>query len=80
MTDLLGHVFYASLFAGQFLITRKSAWGWLFRLVGDVGWSIIGLCLGLTCIWAWGLVFIATDVKGFLTWRKMAPTAAPPKT
>lgn len=76
MTDLLGHVFCACLFAGQILITRRSAWGWLLHLVGDVGWFILGLCLGLTCIWAWGAVFIAIDVRGFLAWR--GPTEVPP--
>lgn len=68
MTDALGHVFYGSLFLGQYLLTRKSKWGWVLRCVGDVGWTVIGMHLGLTCIWMWGFAFLANDIKGYLDW------------
>lgn len=67
-TDVLGHVFYACLFLGQFLLTRKSTWGWACRFVGDLGWAVLGFTLGLTCIWSWGILFLLNDIKGYLTW------------
>ena len=75
MTDLLGHVFYLCLFIGQFLLTRKSTWGWVARFVGDLGWSVIGIHLGMTCIWSWGFLFLLSDIKGYLTWKQNDTTS-----
>ena len=68
MIDALGHVFYAALFAGQFLLTRKSTWGWVCRFIGDLGWTVLGFILGLTCVWGWGILFLYNDIKGYRTW------------
>lgn len=78
VVDLLGHVFYATLFVGQVLLTRRNVAGWALRLIGDAGWIVLGLYLGLSCVWAWGALFLAMDIRGLLAWGKSEPAAHRP--
>lgn len=68
--DLCGHVFYAFIFGGLVLLSKRNILGWPVRLVGEAGWLGIGIYLNLTSVWAWGAVFVAMDLYGFYTWRK----------
>ena len=70
MVDIIGHIGYAFLMAGQILLTAKSAWGWALRFIGELTWISIGFYLGMTSIWSWGIVFAAIDVRGFFKWKK----------
>ena len=75
MLDILGHVAYSSLAFGMFLLARKNLWGWVFRFIGEVGWLWIGVQMGMSSIWTWGLLFLAMEVYGFWSWRRDGPPA-----
>jgi len=62
--DTLGHVFYASLALGMILLVRGSPWGWVFRLIGELGWMVLGIVIGFSSIVVWGAIFIAVDCVG----------------
>lgn len=68
--DIFGHIFYAFLLVGMILLARKSKWGWACRFVGEFGWVIIGVIIGMSSIWSWGIVFMCIDFYGFMRWRK----------
>lgn len=62
LIDLIGHVAYAALFAGQYAIAHGHHEGWALRLAGEVTWVLIGVKLRLTSVWMWGAVFAALDL------------------
>ena len=70
MADIAGHFGYFFIVVGMWLLTQKSYWGFAFRLVGETIWAVVGLCIGLTSIWAWGGVFMALDIRGIIKWRR----------
>jgi len=69
LPDLLGHLFYISILIGTVLLTRKHKYGWLFRVVGDIGWVVIGCIIGMYSIMIWSTVFCLNDLRGFLKWK-----------
>lgn len=69
MIDLLGHLGYALVFAGGILLARKNRAGWLLRVAGGLVWTAIGITMGMSSIWVWGLLFLALDSKGYMSWR-----------
>jgi len=71
MIDILGHLFYISIFIGMLLLKQKSRAGWLFRLVGEIGWVILGFKLGLTSVWIWGIIFAVVDIAAFIKWNNI---------
>ena len=72
MLDLFGHVAYALLFGGMFLVTKKLRAGWAIKGAGDVIWVAIGWQLGMTSIVMWGVGFVMMDALGWWRWRKNA--------
>ena len=68
--DLFGHAGYILLLVGQLLITKKRKIGFLIRLVGELGWGVIGLALGMSSIVIWSLVFAVVEVVGWVRWRR----------
>ena len=70
MTNLLGHIGYIFLVVGMILIARKHAIGWIFRMSGEVLWTIVGFALNMSSIWFWCLVFFCLDAYGYLSWKK----------
>lgn len=70
MIDYLGHIFYALIFWGTYSVANKNRAGWVFRFIGEAGWAILGVYLGLSSIWIWGLVFLCNDAYGYLKWRE----------
>jgi hypothetical protein len=70
MLDFFGHLGYASIMVGMFLLARRNAYGWVARLLGDAGWVALGFALGMSSIILWGLVFIAVDISGWRKWRE----------
>lgn len=66
--DLWGHVGYAFIFLGTVFIAAKSLWGWAFRFVGELIWVGLGVALGLTSIWCWGVLFMCIDSMAFVNW------------
>ena len=70
MIDFFGHLAYASIMVGMFLLARRNAYGWVARLLGDAGWVVLGFALGMSSIVLWGLTFIAVDIAGWRKWRK----------
>ena len=67
--DTYGHLFYATILIGTFLISRKRKTGWLYRVVGDVGWVAIGYLIGMYSIVAWSAVFALNDLRGYFLWK-----------
>lgn len=71
MTDMLGHLFYLLLLSGTIIIGyKKSSWGWLLRFLGGIGWTFLGIHLGLSSIWVWSTAFALWDIITFFKWRK----------
>lgn len=71
MTELqnyVGHFAYSLVFLGMFMVARKQVSGWVFRLLGELLWVVIGFQMGASSIWGWGLAFIAVDVIGYWSW------------
>jgi len=69
MTNLFGHIAYIFIVIGMILLSYKRWEGWLFRFVGEFVWMFIGLYLGMSSIWFWGLVFILIDLYGAILWK-----------
>jgi len=65
--DLIGHLGYIILVAGLLMVGRNLTVGWFVRFIGEMIWVVLGFAMGMTSIWAWGLVFAGID---FYTWRK----------
>lgn len=70
MIDFFGHIGYLTIFIGVVLLSRHHPWGWIFRLVGEVIWFGVGIALGLSSVWMWGIVFICMDIYGWYKWRQ----------
>jgi len=68
--DFIGHIGYASFFAGMILLGRTNELGWLFRVLGGIIWISVGFAIGLTSIWAWGFAFLLVDIRSYFRWRK----------
>ena len=64
----LGHIGYILILLGMFLLANASYWGWLFRIVGELIWTYVGLKLHMSSIWLWGFIFILFDTYGFIKW------------
>jgi hypothetical protein len=67
--DLMGHVAYALVFGGVFLLAKEMQMGWALRFLGELGWIFIGLKLRMTSIWAWGVGFAILDAMGYFMWE-----------
>ena len=68
--DTLGHFAYLWILIGMVLLTGKHSIGWLIRLVGELLWVGIGILMGMSSIWFWGIVFMSIDLHGWLKWRR----------
>jgi hypothetical protein len=63
--DHVGHVGYVLLAVGMWsLASGRARLGWPFRFAGELVWVGIGFWLGMSSIWAWGLLFLCIDLKG----------------
>ena len=71
--DLIGHVCYAHIFAGQVLLAKKNRLGWAVRLAGELGWAAIGITMGMSSIWFWCFLFAGLDIYGWRRWSERDP-------
>lgn len=67
--DIVGHVGYAMLVVGNWMIGNKQIWGFAWYFVANVIWLCIGWHIGMTSIWVWEIVFLILCVRNFLKWR-----------
>ena len=74
MIDILGHLFYAFIFLGLLLLNTKNKWGWICRIIGEIGWLCLGFELELTSLVFWGVLFVLLDIRGFIKWHKEKET------
>ena len=70
MLDALGHLGYVFLFLGIGLLAVKERSGFIFRLIGEGIWIVVGFALGMSSIVVWGFVFCAIDVWGYRKWKE----------
>lgn len=68
--DILGHIFYFMLFSGTMLVQSKKYQGWFLRFAGEAGWTGIGIAIGMSSIWLWGIAFMVIDLLGYMRWRR----------
>lgn len=68
--DIAGHFGYAFIALGVYLLAQKSAWGFACRFIGEVIWLVVGVLLGMSSIWTWGILFLFIDGYGFIKWRR----------
>lgn len=68
--DLLGHLFYVALLAGQWLGGRaRRRSGYAARVAGSLGWAAIGAYMDMSSIWIWSLAFAYVDARIWWTWN-----------
>ena len=65
MIDILGHAAYAVLMTGTWFAAKGWASGWLLRMLGDMGWLLLGLQMEMTSIIFWSAVFFLIDTIAF---------------
>ena len=70
--DILGHVAYALLVVGNWMIGNKQIWGFSFYLVANLMWLGIGWKIGMTSIWLWEIVFLGLAIRNIWKWRQNA--------
>lgn len=67
--DILGHIAYASSTLGLFLIGKRKAVGWAFRIAGDCIWLYLGIVLHLSSIYVWEFIFITQALYFWVMWK-----------
>jgi hypothetical protein len=68
--DFFGFCFYAFIFAGMWFLKHKVSIGWIYRLVGEIGWFGIGIYINMPSIWVCSLFFAWLDYQGFFHWEQ----------
>lgn len=68
--DLFGHIGYFFILLGLLFLARQNRLGWFLRLIGEVIWVALGVKMGMTSIWLWGLIFMSIDVYAYFKWRE----------
>ncbi len=64
--NILGHVGYALLATGTFLVANGISWGWPLRFVGTMTWCYIGVRMHASSMWVWaGCVFGPIELVGW---------------
>ena len=71
MIDLFGHLSYAAVMVGLILLARQNNYGWIVKLVGDLGWVGLGIAMGMSSIIVWGSLFVILDIAGWEKWRQI---------
>lgn len=72
-------MFYVFIFAGILLLAQKRQLGWVMRFIGEVGWMLLGIALGMSSVVIWGVIFTIMDLYGYWSWRKDAHAAVSPQ-
>jgi hypothetical protein len=69
LVDAVGHLGYCFLYLANVMIVRGKQVGWILRFQGELIWVVLGIYMGLTSIWMWGILFMIVDAWGFFKWR-----------
>lgn len=70
MLDLFGYIGYSFIFYGLFKLANREISGWLYRIIGESIWTVLGFIMGMSSIWVCGLIFLFLDTRGYLKWKK----------
>ena len=70
MIDLLGHIAYATITLGLLWLGQQKARGWIMKAMGDAGWAVLGIALGMSSIFVWASLFVVFDLIGWQKWRQ----------
>ncbi len=69
--EAIGYLAFVMNVAGNLLLARKNAWGWLVRLATNVAWIAYAVQVpGGAPMWANHGTFLAINIYGWLEWRK----------
>lgn len=66
--DLLGHLAYAIIITGVYLVAQKIIWGWACYVVGDLIWLYLGWRMRMSSIYVWQVAFTLLAIYGFWSW------------
>lgn len=69
MIDFFGHLAYAILIFGMWLISKRLIVGWAVHAFGTTMWLVLGFAMSVSSIWFWSAVFIVMDAVGFYRWK-----------
>jgi len=72
LEDIAGHVGYAMLAIGNWMIGDKRIWGFAWYFVANLIWLWIGWSLGMSSIFLWEVVFLSLAVRNVYKWRQDA--------
>ncbi len=70
LLDAWGWIFSAIYATGNIMIARKYRPGWMFRIIGALGWIWIGCSIGLTSIFFIEGTAVITSIYGFYKWKE----------
>jgi len=66
--NVWGHIGYIFIIIGMLFLAQQNLYGWVFRLVGEVIWVVIGVHLRMSSVWSWGSIFVCLDLYGAYSW------------
>ena len=69
LLNWIGHVSYVFILVGMILLTKQKTVGWILRFIGESGWIVIGLVMGMSSIWFWSIIFCIVDMIGYRSWK-----------
>lgn len=70
LPDVLGHLTYAMMLYGAYLLTKRNKYGWLLRGFGNLVWVVIGYLTGMTSMMFWSSFIWLNDLRGYYKWRE----------
>lgn len=68
--DACGWVFSAIYAVSNIMVARKYRPGWLFRIIGALGWICVGCSVGLSSIFFIEGTAVITSIYGFHKWKE----------
>lgn len=69
LVNLFGSAFYLLILSGTYMVGLRMWQGWAFRLVGNLGWLVLGTYLGLWSVTLFETIFVCIDARSIVRWR-----------
>ncbi len=65
---MIGHVGYALVMLGTYLIGEQLAVGWGVSILGGLVWLGLGIKMEMTSIWVWESIFLVNALWAWSKW------------